>query len=100
MCRAGQPRGHSGADFAPRLPFPLLVYRGLRELDPPDPAEVHFRLATLLHQTGGPAAKRHVLQAHEEAPRRRAALKLLLGMDSESPRPQTSAPPAIAETKP
>jgi hypothetical protein len=47
-------------------------------LDPPDPAEAHYRLARLLHQAGDPAAKRHVLQALEEAPRFREAHRLLL----------------------
>jgi hypothetical protein len=47
-------------------------------LDPPDPAEVHFRLARLLRKAGDPAAKRHVLQALEEAPRFRDAHRLLL----------------------
>jgi tetratricopeptide (TPR) repeat protein len=47
-------------------------------LDPPDPAEVHFRLARLLRKQNDPAAKRHVLQALEEAPRFRDAHRLLL----------------------
>src|SRR5439155_4423543 len=36
----------------------ITAYRALLELDPPDPAEVHFRLARLLHQRGDPAARR------------------------------------------
>jgi tetratricopeptide (TPR) repeat protein len=52
--------------------------RALLELDPPNPAEVHYDLARLLHRAGEPAARRHVLQALEEAPRYRAALQLLL----------------------
>jgi tetratricopeptide (TPR) repeat protein len=54
------------------------AYSTLLALNPPDPAEVHFRLARLLHDDRDPAAKRHVLLALEEAPRFRAAQKLLL----------------------
>lgn len=52
-------------------------------LDPPDPAEVHFRLAKLLHQAGDPDARRHVLQALEEAPRYRDAHRLLLEISTQ-----------------
>jgi tetratricopeptide (TPR) repeat protein len=64
-------------------------YTTLLALNPPDPAEVHFRLARLLHEDRDPLAKRHVLLALEEAPRFRAAQKLLLeiaGKPSGSPR--------------
>ncbi len=45
-------------------------YQRLLLLDPPDPADVHYHLARLLHQKGDAAgAKRQVLQALEEAPR-------------------------------
>ena len=47
-------------------------------MEPDDPAELHFRLAKLLHQQGDPRAKSHVLQALETAPRYRDAQKLLL----------------------
>jgi hypothetical protein len=53
-------------------------YRRLLLLDPPDPADVHFRLARLLRKAGNPEAKRHVIQALEEAPRFREAHRLLL----------------------
>jgi tetratricopeptide (TPR) repeat protein len=53
-------------------------YRKLLLLDPPDPADAHFRLARLLFQARDPEAKRHVLKALEEAPRFREALHLLL----------------------
>jgi tetratricopeptide (TPR) repeat protein len=56
----------------------IQAYRTMLLLDPPDPAEVHYRLARLLFQSGDPAAKRHVLKALEEAPRYRDAHKLLL----------------------
>src|SRR5262245_24734972 len=41
----------------------------LLELDPADPVQVQFHLAQLLHRAGDPQARRHVLQALEEAPR-------------------------------
>jgi tetratricopeptide (TPR) repeat protein len=50
-------------------------------LDPPDPAGAYFQLARLLHQAGDPSAKRHLLQALEEAPRFREGHKLLLEMN-------------------
>jgi tetratricopeptide (TPR) repeat protein len=62
------------------------AYRKLLLLDPPDPAETHFRLARLLHAHGGgeSEAKRHVLQALEDAPRYRDAQRLLLEIEAAS----------------
>ncbi len=59
------------------------AYRKLLLLDPPDAAEAHFQLARLLHAKGGSEseAKRHVLQALEDAPRFRDAQRLLLEID-------------------
>jgi tetratricopeptide (TPR) repeat protein len=54
------------------------AYSKLLLLDPPDPADVHFRLAKLLREKSNSEAKRHVLQALEEAPRFREAHRLLL----------------------
>ena len=65
------------------------AYSTLIALNPPDPAETHFRLARLLHEERNPSAKRHVLLALEEAPRFRAAQRLLLeitGKPSVAPR--------------
>jgi tetratricopeptide (TPR) repeat protein len=57
------------------------AWRALLGLDPLDPAEVHYRLATLLHKTGDlKAAKRQALEALEEAPRYRAAQRELLAI--------------------
>lgn len=56
----------------------IAAYRTMLKLDLPDPAEIHFRLARLLHANRDPAAKREVLLALEEAPRFRAAHELLL----------------------
>jgi tetratricopeptide (TPR) repeat protein len=50
----------------------------LLRLEISDLADVHFRLARLKHKRGDPSAKRHVLQALEEAPRFREAHRLLL----------------------
>lgn len=56
-------------------------YRTLLNLNPANPSDTHYRLAKLLHKTGQPEeARRHVLQALEEAPRFRDALTLLLQM--------------------
>jgi tetratricopeptide (TPR) repeat protein len=59
------------------------AYRKLLLLDPPDPSQVHFQLALLLHARGDSdaEAKRHVLQALEEAPRFRDAQRLLLDIE-------------------
>jgi tetratricopeptide (TPR) repeat protein len=63
-------------------------------LDPPDPAGAHYQLARLLHETGDPAAKRHLLQALEEAPRFREGHRLLLEMT------KAAKPPATPDTPP
>lgn len=59
------------------------AYRKLLLLDPPDPVEVHYQLARLLHERGGAEAeaKRHVLQSLEDAPRYRDAQRLLLEIE-------------------
>jgi tetratricopeptide (TPR) repeat protein len=67
----------------------------------PDPTEAHFRLARLLHQQGDPAAKRHVLEALERAPRYREAHRLLLELQpvQTTPVPTLSPePPAPVES--
>ena len=51
----------------------------LAEMDPLDPAEIHFQTARHMHANGDTeAARRQVLMALEEAPRFRDAHKLLL----------------------
>jgi tetratricopeptide (TPR) repeat protein len=71
----------------------ITAYRKLLLLDPPDPSEVHFQLARLLHARGGSEAEaeRQVLQSLEEAPRFRDAQRLLLEIKDKSPQP-TVAP--------
>lgn len=68
------------AAAAERLHTPEAVdaLKALLMMDPDDPAELHFRLASLLHEAEDPAAKSHVLMALETAPRYRDAQKLLL----------------------
>jgi tetratricopeptide (TPR) repeat protein len=79
----------------------ITAYRKLLLLDPPDPTDVHFQLARLLHGRGGsdPEAERQVLQALEDAPRFRDAQRLLLEINANRPQPttgpDTSNPPAI-----
>ena len=60
-------------------------------LDPANPAEVHYRLARLLHKERSPEAKRQVLQALEDAPRFRDALRLLRQVQAEVPPDKTPA---------
>ena len=69
----------------------IRALRAQLQLDPPDPADAHYRLGKLLYATGDAEAKRQVLQALEEAPRYRDAQKLLLEIRSKT----TSAPPAV-----
>ena len=68
--------------------------RVLLVLDTGDPAEAHYRLATLLHaRKDMAAARRHVLQALEEAPRFRAAQELLLEIVERGKNDQPKAVP-------
>jgi cytochrome c-type biogenesis protein CcmH/NrfG len=76
------------------------AYRAMLQLDPPDPAEVHYRLARALHRIGDPEAKRQVLEALEEAPRYRAALGLLLELSQKSSTATTNASAVTAEANP
>lgn len=65
------------AEKTGNLSTAITAHRTLLQLDPPHPAEVHYQLARLLHQSGSPEARRQVLLALEETPRHRAALNLL-----------------------
>ena len=67
------------------------AYQKLLLLDPADPADVHFRLARQLRLNNDPTARRHVLQALEEAPRFRDAHHLLLELAQANPT-STNAP--------
>ena len=60
------------------------------DLQPTDPANIHYRLAVSLHSLGkNDLAKRQVLMALEESPRYRAAMALLVRI-SKSPEPSES----------
>lgn len=83
--------------------------RALVQLDPIDPAELHYRLATLLHRSGDlGGAKRQALEALEEAPRYRAAQRELLAIVGEMeqkenearPSNEAEASPAVESTVP
>lgn len=52
-------------------------------LNPPDPAGIHYELGNLLVETNPSAARRHIVEALEEAPRFRAAQKMLLKLSAE-----------------
>ena len=66
--------------------------QALLVLDPRDPADVHYRLARSLQETGKHSlARRHVLQALEFAPRYRDAHRLLLEL-AKSSKPVEAAP--------
>ena len=62
----------------------IAAYGTLLQLDPPNPADVHYQLARLLQATDVEAARRHALQALEEAPRHRAALELLMKLPTNA----------------
>ncbi|MGD1029595.1 MAG: tetratricopeptide repeat protein [Opitutaceae bacterium] len=62
-------------------------------LNPPNPSEVHFQLARLLHRSNDPEARRQVLQSLEDAPRYREALALLLDIDRAPPAAAAEAMP-------
>ncbi len=78
----------------------LQAYRSLLELDPSNPAEVHYKLARLLHQQGDAAARRHVLEALAEAPRFPAALRLLLDIHDQGKTSQPNPPPEAPPQRP
>ena len=77
------------------VPTAISANRTLLQLDPANPAEVHFQLAQLLQTTADPAARREALLALEEAPRHRAALKLLREIVGPPVVPAPSPAPAL-----
>jgi tetratricopeptide (TPR) repeat protein len=87
-------RRAEAAEALGEAPAAIESWRTLLALDPPDPAGAHYRLARLLHHSGDPLAKRHVLQALEEAPRYRDAHRLLLELSAAPAKKETNTPPA------
>ncbi|HEX2101141.1 MAG TPA: hypothetical protein VHF69_10780, partial [Candidatus Synoicihabitans sp.] len=61
----------------------------LARLNPPDLPAVHFRVARALAASDPDAARRHVLQALEDAPRFRAAYEVLASLP---PAPLSATP--------
>jgi tetratricopeptide (TPR) repeat protein len=86
------------ANAAERLGTParaIQSYRALVRMDPVDPAEAHYRLACLLRDQGNrSSARRQVLMALEEAPRYRAAHRLLLDLVDGDDQPPAAPPDA------
>lgn len=87
----------------------IALWENVLRLDPPNPVAVHYDVARLAAPLDASQARRHVLQALQDAPRHRAALRLLhqLGprasatntpVNAASPpaAPTPSSPPASA----
>jgi len=86
------------AEAAPQLGDPataIAANRTLLRLGAPNPAEVHFQLARLLHPADEVGARRQVLEALEDAPRYRQALALLQAIDRSPAAAAATAPPSF-----
>jgi hypothetical protein len=92
LARAAQEEGDAPAAIA--------ADRTQLLLHPPNPAEVHFQLARLLHQADDPEARRQVLEALEDAPRYRDALALLLEINPTLAPGSPAAQPDITQPPP
>jgi tetratricopeptide (TPR) repeat protein len=68
----------AAAEHLNQRPEAIAALEALLQMEPDDPAELHFRLAKLFHAAGDARAKSHILDALEAAPRYRDAQKLLL----------------------
>jgi len=68
-------------------------YERLLWLEPPDPVEVHYRLARLLRPSDTAGAKRYILEALADAPRFRQGHQLLLEILAETGTLPTEAEP-------
>jgi tetratricopeptide (TPR) repeat protein len=87
----------SAAEHSGNRELAIGAYNAMLLLDPIDPAEIHFRLATHLHRAGElDRAKRHVLAGLEIAPRFREALRELLEIVGEIERRDSPSQPAEA----
>lgn len=72
----------------------------LIQLDPPDIAQIHYRLATLLQPEDHEAAHRHTLMALEDAPRFQAAYSLLDTLNRTRPiEPKAASIPETLSTE-
>jgi tetratricopeptide (TPR) repeat protein len=72
-----------------KQPEAIRAFESLLNLDPVNPADVHFRLGQLYRGDDASKSKRHILLALEDAPRFREAHRLLLALD---PAPQAFPP--------
>jgi tetratricopeptide (TPR) repeat protein len=63
----------------------------LLRLSPSDPTEVHYELAQLMVESAPDAARAHIVQALEDAPRFRAAQQLLLKLGPSKPKDTEAA---------
>ncbi len=81
------------AEAAGAAPDAIKAWSTLLKLNPPDPAGAHFHLARLMEEKDATAARRHVLQALEEAPRFRDAHQLLLKLSNADREPSSSSLP-------
>lgn len=82
--------GRASEELGRREPA-IDAYRRLLLLDPADPVDIHYRLATLLQKQDPAEAKRHVLEALADAPRFREGHRLLLSLpESEESKAQVT----------
>ncbi len=79
-----------------QAPLAIAENRNMLKLDPPDPTDVHYQLAKLLHASGDPEARRQVVMALEYAPRYQDALNLLREIAASSPAPSPAPAPAAS----
>lgn len=86
----------TAAEMLGKIPAAIEAYRAALHFKPVDPAETHFRLASLIFAetksaqgTEIDSAKRHVLKSLEEAPRYRKAQRLLLAIRSAEEKNET-----------
>jgi tetratricopeptide (TPR) repeat protein len=70
----------------------LEAYHRLLHLEPENPVDIHFRLASLLQDRDPARARRHLLESLADAPRFRAAHELLLQMSGPSSPEAVHAP--------
>ncbi len=85
LARAAEAIGDYSSALAP-----LATLTGM---DPVDPADIHFRYAQALNQTGAPdMARRQLLKCLEQAPRFQAAHRLLLELTPADVPPETAEP--------
>lgn len=79
------------AEKTGQRPTAISAWRTVAQLDPPNPAEVHYRLARLLYQEGATEARREILLALEHTPGHVPALRLLKEITASlAPSPSSS----------